>query len=140
MPRPKKYASPAERNRAYRFRKKLRESEHPPQLDEVAKMMHKVCKDQAKLGLIDSEKFIGKTPYETLLRVVVYDLLFERLLPENADYDYPPLDKLVVPMRGVEPHLPSWMISPDCLSDEIAEYVTDCDEPVEEENEEDGNE
>jgi hypothetical protein len=136
MPRPRKYANNAEKAKAFRLRRKLEENQHPPQLDQVAKMVHKLYKERAERGLIDPKKLVGKTPYETLLRVVVYDLLFERHLPDNtAEYELPPLDKLIIPALGIAPGLSSWEISPNGLSDEAQEHVW-----VYEDNEEDDEE
>ena len=139
MTRPRKYATVAEKHRAYRLRKKLRENEHPPELDQVAKLVHKIYKERAKLGLVNPENFVGKTPYETLLRVVVYEVLFTRHLPDKASYDYPPLHTLIMPSHGAAADLPSWIISPDNLTDEAASYVSVFDEAEEEEEDEDGN-
>jgi hypothetical protein len=138
MPRPRKYASVAEKHRAYRLRKKLKENEHPPELDRLAKMVHKIYKERGRIGLIDPEKFVGKTPYETLLRVVVYDLLFLQHLPDDtAEFEYPPLDKLIIPSLGISPDLPAWEIRPNRLTDESEEYVWRYVEPEDQGIEED---
>jgi hypothetical protein len=66
---------------------------------------------------------LGKTPMETLLRVVVYDLLFERYLPEASSYDLPLLETLIQPGLGTSPDLPSWIISPNNIPEAAAGYV-----------------
>ncbi len=139
MPKPRKYANNAEKAKAWRLRKKLQESTHPPELDQVAKLVHKVYKKRAETGLIDGEKFIGKTPFETLLRVVVYELLFERHLPDNASWDYPPLHELIRPAHGTAPDLVSWIISPNNIPEAAAAYVSVLVDEEDEEDDEDSS-
>jgi hypothetical protein len=127
MPRPRKYASPAEKNRAYRMRKKLQENEHPPELDQVAKAIDRLYKQRVAADVGGLEQMIGKTPYETLLRVVVYELLFKQHLKDNAWYELPPLETLIRPAIGISPHLASWIISPGKIADEARAYVFDED-------------
>ncbi len=140
MPRPRKYADPAERNRAYRIRKKLRESEAPPELEEVARLLHRQMKKNAHISDEGYMRRLGKTPMETLLRVVVYDLLFERYLPEASSYDLPPIETLIKPSHGGSEQMPSWMISPDSIPEEAEPYFYGVWEEEDEEEEEDGNE
>ncbi len=136
MPRPRKYASAAERNRAYRMRKKLQENGHPPQLDQVAKAIHRLYKQRAAAHVGSAERMIGKTPYETLLRVVVYELLFTQHVKDNALYELPPLETLIRPAVGMSKHLPSWIISPGKIPDEAASYIRDQDSDELDEDEE----
>jgi hypothetical protein len=139
MPRPRKYANNAEKAKAFRLRRKIEENQHPPELDQVAKMVHKLYKERGERGLIDPEKFVGKTPFETLLRVVVYDLLFKRHLPDNAAYDYPPIHTLIRPAQGSSPDLPSWIISPNNIPEAAAAYVSVLVDEEDEEDEEDSS-
>jgi HEAT repeat protein len=136
MPRPRKYANPAERTKAYRIRKKIRESGGSPGLDEVAKSLHKQYQDWAKFGLIDSEKQIGKTPQETLLRAIAYDLLWEKYLPVDADCERPPLEELLQTYRGAGRHQAGYIISSGALAGAIAKYAGVCLDEEDEEDEE----
>ncbi len=139
MPRPRKYASNAEKAKAHRLRKKLREGGHVPGLDEVAKSLHNQYKEWAKFGLIDPEKQIGKTPQETLLRAIAYDLLWEKYLPVDADCELPPLEELVQTYRGVGPHQAGYLISSEAIAGALAKYAGVCLDEEDEEDEEDGN-
>jgi hypothetical protein len=127
MAQPRKYANPAERNRAYRLRKKLRENQQPPELDDVARALHRLYKSRALKSVGYAQQLVGKTPYETLLRVVVYELLFDRHLEDGDSYELPPLDKLILPMTDAAPGLPSWLIYPDSLTPEAETYISRSD-------------
>jgi hypothetical protein len=140
MPRPRKYADPAERNRAYRIRKKLRESEAPPELEQVARLLHREMKRNAHISDEGYMRRLGKTPMETLLRVVVYDLLFERYLPEGSSYDLPPIETLIRPAQGASVELPSWEVNRDEVPKEALPFFYGVVEEEDEEDEEDGNE
>jgi hypothetical protein len=140
MPRPRKYTSDAEKARAYRIRKKLKETEHPPELAEVARLLHRQMKKNAHISDEGYMRRLGKTPMETLLRVVVYDLLFERYLPEASSYDLPPMETLIRPAHGCAPDLPSWMISPNNIPKEALPYVLAIADEEDFEDEEEGNE
>jgi hypothetical protein len=140
MPRPRKYADPAERNRAYRIRKKLRESEAPPELEQVARLLHREMKRNAHISDEGYMRRLGKTPMETLLRVVVYDLLFERYLPERSSYDLPPIETLIRPAQGASVELPSWEVNRDEVPKEALPFFYGVVEEEDEEDEEDGNE
>ncbi len=143
MARPRKYADVAEKCRAYRMRKKLKASEHPPELDDVAKALHKLYKKRAAASVGYAEEMLGKTPYETLLKVVVYQLLFDRHLGADDQYRLPPLSALIKPAHGSDPDLPGWIINPDKMSFEAAlhvDWADDSEEEEDEEDEEDGNE
>ncbi len=140
MPRPRKYADAAEKNRAYRMRKKLKESEQAPQLDKVAQLVHRIYRKRARQGKGDAAQMVGKTAYETLLKVVVYELLFDRHVKRNATFDRPPLDKLIRPAHGSERGLPSWVISSNTLPDELVGYITYDEECVDDEEEQEEEE
>jgi ribosomal protein L18 len=140
MGRPKKYTSDAEKARAYRIRKKLKESEHPPELDQVARLLHRLYKKRAEEGIGDAAEMVGKTAYETLLKVVVYELLFDRHIERDGTFERPPLDKLIRPAHGSEPGLPSWIISPNGLSEEVGSYISYDQELVDDEDEEEEKE
>ncbi len=140
MPRPRKYMSDAEKARAYRIRKKLRESQAPPELEQVARLLHGQMKKNAHISDEGYMRRLGKTPMETLLRVVVYDLLFEGYLPEGSSYDLPPMETLIQPSDGGSEQMPSWMISPDSVPEEAEPYFYGVWKEEDEEDEEDGNE
>jgi hypothetical protein len=139
MPRPRKYTSDAEKARAYRLRKKLKENEEPPELAHVARLLHRQMKKNAHISDEGYMRRLGKTPMETLLRVVVYDLLFERYLPSGSSYDLPPMETLIKPAHGCAPDLPSWMISPDNIPEEARPFVLGISEEEDEEDDEDGS-
>jgi hypothetical protein len=132
--------SDAEKARAYRIRKKMKESEAPPELEQVARLLHRQIKKSAHISDEGYRRQLGKTPMETLLRVVVYDLLFERYLPERSPYDLPPMETLIRPAYGGSPELPSWIISPNNPPKEAEPYFYGVWKEEDEEDEEDGNE
>lgn len=98
MPRPRKYASNAERSRAYRMRKKLTDSPSAPELDALARAVHRIYKKRALQGIGHAEHLVGKTPFETLLRVVMYQVLYENHVPENSTYQFPGWEEMIRPV------------------------------------------
>lgn len=70
MPRPRKYANDAERQAAYRDR---HAAEQPPSaglLAAQARSLHAVIKDAAKIGDERAQKVLGKTPAETMTKMI----------------------------------------------------------------------
>jgi hypothetical protein len=97
MPRPKKYSSDAEKAKAYRMRKKLAESTTSDQLNQVARGLHRLYKKRADDGFSNYQELIGKTPFETLIRVVLYEALFEKIDSNGNVKPFPGWDKLITP-------------------------------------------
>jgi hypothetical protein len=98
MPRPRKYTCPAERNKAYRARKKLRENTASPELGVLAKSIHQIYKKRAVAGIGDAEHMIGKTPFETLVRVVLYDVLYKQNIKGDGSWEFPGWENMIVPV------------------------------------------
>jgi hypothetical protein len=99
MPRPRKYASVSEKNKAYRARKKLKENAHAPALDSLAKAIHLIYKKRADQGIGDAGHMIGKTPFETLCRVVLYDVLYKQNLKDDSCWQFPGWENMIVPIE-----------------------------------------
>jgi hypothetical protein len=98
MPRPRKYVSPAEKNKAYRARKKLKENEHAPALDNLAKAIHGIYKKRAENEIGHAEHLVGKTPFETLCRVVLYDVLYNQNIEGDASWEFPGWENMIMPV------------------------------------------
>jgi hypothetical protein len=110
MGRPKKYTSNAEKARAFRMRKKLAESETPEELNELARVLHRVYKDRAAKGFPNHQQLIGATPFETLIRVVLYEALFEAIESDGTVKDFPGWDKVIVPYIDSISGMPGYSI------------------------------
>jgi hypothetical protein len=123
MPRPRKYANNAEKAKAFRLRRKLKNGGRSPGLDEVAQSLHKRYQDWAKFGLIDAEKQIGKTPQETLLRAIVYDVLWEQYVHVDVDCELPPLEELLETYQAAESDLKGYFISRQAIEDALVKYA-----------------
>jgi hypothetical protein len=97
--RPKKYADAAERSRAFRLRKKIAESPSPPTIDVLARAAHRLYKKRAADGDYEATQMLGKTPFETLVRSILYEVLFERRIKEGELYQFPGWENLIRPVE-----------------------------------------
>ncbi len=111
MPRPRKYANDAERSAAYRMRKRLKEENSGPTLDALARAIHRIYKKRAAAGVGEAEHMVGKSPFETLIRVVLYDVLFERHMKDGEVYEFPGWDQMIQPLDISGENGMSYMVS-----------------------------
>ncbi|RYX80937.1 hypothetical protein EON83_26365 [bacterium] len=70
MPRPRKYASDAERQAAYRDRHAAEQPPNTGLLAAQARSLHSVIKDAAKSGDNHAQSILGKNAAETLSRLI----------------------------------------------------------------------
>ncbi len=98
MGRPRMYASKAEKAKAYRLRKKLRLKREVPDFDALTRAVHRIYKQRAKAEVGHAQHLVGKSPVETLLRVVLYDVLYEQHAKDGELYEFPGWDKLIQPI------------------------------------------
>jgi hypothetical protein len=92
------------------MRKKLRESSKDPSLDAVASVIHRIYKKRAAVSIGHAEHMVGKTPFETLVRVVLYDVLYTQHMKEGDCWEFPGWDKLIVPVDVGTADRPSYMV------------------------------
>ncbi len=112
MPRPRKYASDAERSRAYRLRKQRREQAAQPDLKALSRVIHRIYRKRVAAGEVGYEHFIGKTPFETLVRVILCEAVFERHMKDGEVYEFPGWDKLIIPIDVGGEDGTSYMVAP----------------------------
>jgi hypothetical protein len=111
MPRPRKYATDAEKSAAYRMRKRLKEESSGPTLDALARAIHRIYKKRAAAGVGEAEHMVGKSPFETLIRVVLYDVLFERHMKDGEMNEFPGWDQMIQPLDISGENGTSYMVS-----------------------------
>ncbi len=127
MPRPRKYANAAERVAAHRLRKKIEKNKLEPELESLAVSIHSIYKRRAIKFGGRYEQMVGKTPFETLLRVVVSEMLFDRHCGEGDQPEFPGWHKLIKPDMTLGEEQPSYTISPGKDSEGTWIYVPDGD-------------
>jgi hypothetical protein len=94
----RKYADDAEKARAYRARKKLQKNTPAPELDALARAIHGIYKKRAENQIGHAEHLVGKTPFETLCRVVLYDVLYTNKIKGDACWQFPGWENMIMPV------------------------------------------
>jgi hypothetical protein len=92
------YASKAEKAKAYRLRQKMKMNREMPDINELARAVHRIYKQRAESEVGYAQHLVGKSPFETLLRVVLYDVLYENHAKDGDADEFPGWDKLIQPI------------------------------------------
>ncbi len=106
----RKYANNAEKARAFRARKKLEKNTPSPELDTLAKAIHGIYKKRAEQSIGDAEHMIGKTPFETLCRIVLYDVLYKQNRKDGESWEFPGWENMIVPVDVSSPDGPVYAV------------------------------
>jgi hypothetical protein len=92
------------------MRKKLKQNSKDPSLDAVASVIHRIYKKRAAASIGHAEHMVGKTPFETLVRVVLYDVLYTQHMKDGDAWEFPGWEKLIVPVDVGIGDSPSYMV------------------------------
>jgi hypothetical protein len=109
--RPKKYPDKAAKARAYRLRKKIEQQAEAPDLEALARAVHTIYKKRANYYGGAYTQMIGKTPFETLVRVVLADVLYYNNVSKDGALAFPGWSKIIKPMRVLDEEQPDYIVS-----------------------------
>jgi hypothetical protein len=76
----------------------------------LAKAIHRIYKNRAAQEIGDAEHMIGKTPFETLVRVVLYDVLYKQNIKGDASWQFPGWENMIVPIDISSPDGPVYAV------------------------------
>jgi hypothetical protein len=109
--RPKQYPDKAAKARAYRLRKKLLQQAEVPDVEALARAVHTIYKKRANYYGGAYTQMIGKTPFETLVRVVLADVLYYNNVSKDGALAFPGWAKIIKPIGVLDEENPDFIVS-----------------------------
>jgi 3-hydroxy-3-methylglutaryl CoA synthase len=109
MARARKYANAAEKAKAFRLRQKAKKEMIAPELHALARAIHRIYEQRAAADIDDAAQMVGKTPFETLVRVVLADILWNQHTTDDISPVFPGWHELIKPLMESAESNPAYL-------------------------------